>query len=150
MNAAGTTYHPKRILFGCLAILVLPPVALILLWSAQNWSYTRFCWRSQAYYAQVAAACDEILAAPGPVPRVLKRRDLPPLPPVLRDLDITYMVVHTNMVDMTIGSGLVARLIIWKLSDDGSAWNLIRASPETRTSKVIYTRMVRPVTKPDL
>lgn len=140
MKASPFLSTAKAIVLACFTLFVVLPLLVGLFWSAQNWSYTRFCWRSQTYYAQVAAACEQLRVAPEPLPRKLKRGELRSLPPVLHDLDITYMIVDTNMVMMLIGGGLTSGQIIWKLSDDSSCWNLIRGTPETRKSRVIYTK----------
>jgi hypothetical protein len=73
------------------------------------------------------------------MPRELKRKKLQSLPPVLRDLNISYVDVDTNLVMIRVGGGLMSHYIIWKPAPEGSSWNLITGSHEARNSRVIYT-----------
>lgn len=126
----------KAVILACFTVFVVLPLLLAGVWAVQDWRYTRFCWRSQQYYARVAEACDQLLAASEPMPRELKREKLESLPPVLRELDVSYVVVETNLVMVRVGR----HHIIWKLAAEGSLWNLITGSPEARNSHVIYTK----------
>ena len=128
----------KAIVPVCLTLLVV--LALVVVMSVQNWTFIRFCWRGEAYYAQVAEACDQLLGSAEPKPRKLSGDSLKSLPPVLQGLDIDRVVVNTNVVMMMVGSGLISRQIIWKLAEDGSSWNLIAGNPETRKSRVVYRK----------
>ncbi len=68
----------------------------------------------------------------------------------MRQRFIASVLVLVALAVVYVGSYVAFRCTIWMLSDDGSAWNLIRARPETRTSKVIYTRRTHPTANPDL
>lgn len=140
MKASSFLTTGKVIILICFTLFVVLPVLIGLFWSFQNWSYTRFCWRGQAYYARVAEACDQLLAAAEPLPRELKGDKLKSLPAALQDLNMDHVVVDTNVVMMMVGSGLMSRQILWKEAADGSCWNLITSNPETRKSRVRYTR----------
>jgi hypothetical protein len=124
-------------------ILFLAPFGVLyvlLSLSVQNWGFIRFCWQGQAYYAQVAEACDQLLTTAEPMPRKLSGDKLKSLPLVLQGLNVDRMVVDTNVVMMLVGSGLMSRQILWKPAADGSSWNLIAGNPETRKSHVLYTK----------
>jgi hypothetical protein len=140
MKASPLLRTGKAIVLVCFTLFVVLPVLVGLFWSVQNWSYTRFCWRGQSYYARVGDACDQLLAAAEPFPRKLKGDNLKSLPPTLRQLNIDHMVVDTNTVMMMVGSGLMSRQILWKPTEDGSCWELITSNPEARSSRVVYTR----------
>ncbi len=140
MKASTLLTTGKGIVLICFVLFVVLPLVVALAWKVQDWSYTRFCWHGQEYYARIAAACDQLLAAAEPVPRDLKGERLRSLPPILRELDISRVVVDTNLVMVIIGSGLLSHQILWKPAADGLEWNLITSSPETRKRRVIYTK----------
>lgn len=140
MKAAPFLSTAKAIVLVCFTLFVVLPLLVGLLWKIQDWRYTRFCWRSQEYYARVAEACDQLLASAEPLPRELKREKVPSWPPILRELNLDHIVVETNMVMMVVGGGLMSHQIIWEPAAVGSFWNLTTGSPETRKSRVIYTK----------
>jgi hypothetical protein len=113
---------------------------MVLCWWFQDWSYTRFCWRGQRYYAGVAEACDQLLLLREPIPREIRGKKLESLPAALGGLDVSRVFVDTNLVIVTVGGGLLTHHIIWKPAEDGAEWKLITASPESRRNRVIYTR----------
>jgi hypothetical protein len=134
----------KTIVLVCFILFVVLPVLVALCWGLQDWRYTRFCWRGQGYYARVAAACDQVLAAGEPTPRQIRGKGLEDLPPVFRDLNVSRVYVETNLVMVVVGGGWLTHHIIWSAAADGSGWNLITSNPEARKRDIIYTRS-RPV-----
>ena len=138
----------KAVILVCFAVFVVLPLLVACVWAVQDWRYTRFCWRGQQYYARVAEACDQLLAAPESMPRKLKGEELKALPPVFRELNTSYVMVDTNLVVVTMGSGLLSHLIIWKPAADGSSWNLIKSTPEAGKSRVIYSKTKRTSANP--
>ena len=74
------------------------------------------------------------------MPRKLKGDKLQTLPPLFRELNTTHVIVDTNVVVVTVGSGLLSHLIVWRPVADGSLWHLTTCSPETRKSRVIYSK----------
>ena len=131
----------KAILLVCFSLFVVLPLVVGLYSSVQNWSYTRFCWRGQKYYARVAEACDQILSAHEPMPRELRRDSLKSLPPILRELSVDHVIVNTNLVMMVVGSGLTSGHIVWRQTEYGSRWELITSNPEAHNSRVRYTEL---------
>jgi hypothetical protein len=140
MKASTLVTAGKAIILVCFTLFVVLPLLMGFFWKVSDLGYTRFCLRSQAYYARVADACDTLLASAEPIPRELKHENLKSLPAVLRNLNIDHVVVNTNSVMMVVGSGLMAHQILWRPTTDGSSWILITGTPETGKSRVIYTR----------
>jgi hypothetical protein len=129
MKATRSITTAKAVILVCFAVFVVLPLLVACVWAIRDWRYTRFCWRGQQYYAQVAEACDQLLAAPESMPRKLKGEELNALPPIFLELNTSRVVVDTNVVVLTMGSGLLSHLIIWKPADDGSSWNLSQRPP---------------------
>jgi hypothetical protein len=145
MKASPFITTAKAVILVCFAVFVVLPLLVACVWAAQDWRYMRFCWRSQQYYARVAEACDIILAAGEPIPREIRRNKLESLPPALRELDVSRVIVETNLVMVVVGGGLLTHHIIWTPAADGTLWNLTTSSPETRKSRLIYSK-TRPAT----
>jgi hypothetical protein len=134
MNFGRFKLAAKIAILACFTIFVVLPLLVGCVWGMRDWRYTRFCWRGQQYYAQVADACDQVINLSEPLPRDLRGDRLESLPVVLRELRPSYATVDTNIILLRVGP----HLILWK-TDDGSSWDLITADPEVRTSVVRFS-----------
>ncbi len=104
-------------------------------------SYTVFTRRNQAYYANIADACEKVLAQDtnmSPHIRRLKPKD-PSLPPLLQDLQPTCLVAGTNGLLLLIGDGPSSYKIGWiPQTLDISLWQL---KVETEgSSRLLFSR----------
>jgi len=124
----------------CFTVFVGLPLLLICVWSVQDWNYTRFCCRSQDYYARVADACDQLLTLSESLPRKIRTEELSTLPAILRELNTTSVIVDTNIVVVMLGAGQLSHQLVWSAAPDGSIWRLTRGTPETGKSRVIFSR----------
>src|ERR1035437_10655566 len=70
----------KAAILVCFGFFVVFPLLLVVCWWIQDWRYTRFSWRGQGYYARVAAACDQALAARESLSRQIRGKGLESLP----------------------------------------------------------------------
>lgn len=87
--------------------------------------YWRFLVRSQAYYGQVAGACDTLLAEHvADMPCKMVGRKLELLPGVLVKLRPSFVTVDTNAVSLLVGGGFDSYQVVWASSDTNGLWVL--------------------------
>ena len=134
------TWVYRTLVSSCIALGI---IVLVLVSCRQSVEYWRFSARGQDYYAQVAEACDGLLAQHAKdLPCKMAGDKLTSLPLILRGLAPSFVMVDTNCVSVLIGGGFNAYHILW-VSSDGHLWNLrvYRGGPQSRVvfSKVMAT-----------
>ncbi len=123
-------------------------VAVALLTScSRSPGYWRFTNRGQNYYAQLADGLDLVLAEnhDGSGHIVKLSGEATNLPPVIRELNPTYMVVSTNWVLLVIGNGRASYKIGWAPgSSDRSLCRLTAGRGEGSPVEVLFSRRMLP------
>jgi hypothetical protein len=132
----------KSVILICFAVFVVLPVVVVGTWHIMDSPYHRlFSSRNQTYHAQVAQACDELLAQAEPMPREIRRDGLRSLPPVLRDLNPDYVMIETNLVMVVITGGLCHKIIWAPEQLNSSWWNLKTYVRDDREGRILFSKM---------
>ena len=131
----------KVLILACFTVFVVLPVLISSSTAIRQWRFVRFSWRGKIYYAQVAEACDEVMAKADPDKPELRGDRLLSLPPVLRDLRPVYVTVYSNVMMMRDDGGLLSHQIIWGPdSANESLWHLRIRSGDSRDSRIIFSK----------
>jgi hypothetical protein len=123
MSVAALKTTAKTLILICFTVFVVLPLLFSCAFVIQDWRYTRFCWRSQSYYARMANACELLVAQAEPVEREVHHPNLQSLPGVLRDLGPDYVRINTNYVLVRLGSGV----IVWAPDQSNRSWWYLQA-----------------------
>ena len=112
----------KTVVLICFTVFVVIPAFFGCLYALQDWRFTRFAWRGQQYFAQVAEVCDHLAADAKVEPREIQGHNLQALPAVLRELGPDRVIVTTNCVMLVAGGGFVGHKIIWAADPSNKSW----------------------------
>ncbi|MGO8930220.1 MAG: hypothetical protein ACLQU3_25405 [Limisphaerales bacterium] len=101
----------------------------------------QFMGQKDTYYAQMAAACDELIKGTGPMPREIREDSRQMLPAIIRELKPYRVIVQTNCVIVRVGAGLGGYRIFWCPDDtDITVWQLKIAAGDSRSRRILFSR----------
>jgi len=121
-------------------------VALVLTSCGPTVGYWRFLARTQAYYDQVAGACDILLAEHLlDMPCKLAGNKLGLLPSVLVKLSPSFVTVDTNAVSLLVGGGFDSYQVLWTSSGTNRLW-VLKVYREGSPVRTVYSKSSEPHT----
>ncbi len=130
----------KRILKGC-AILFGCWLLLRLIFDPWLITYVRFRLHGQQYYANVAAACDKLIADAHGEDKKLRRAEMPSLPAILQDVKPEGADVRTNAVILFNGGTWSGIVLYWVANhEDPTLWHLAIRDGENGAHDVFTKR----------
>lgn len=130
----------RGILKFCAALVILW-LLIVLLFDPYRFTFLRFRLRSQQYYENVAAACDQLIAQAHSEDKKLRDADMNSLPKILQDLKPENVDVRTNAV-ILINGGTWSGIVLYWVADqeDPTLWHLAIRNGESPAYDVFTKR----------
>ena len=130
----------------CVVLIVALLMVGLTVFFPQIVAYRHFLIRNQAYYSDVAQACDELLKKATDKPMELLGTNLASLPVVLLKLNPDHVIIQTDLVMIRVGSGMLCYSFVWGPGeDDPSRWRLLVTGPDRQSSRIVFTQIKRPI-----
>ena len=130
----------KRILKIATALFLFWLI-IVLIFDPYFVTYIRFRCRSQQYYSNVAAACDQLIANAHGEGKKLRRADMPSLPAILQDVKPEGVWINTHSVILFNGGTWSGIILYWVADhDDPIMWHLAIRDGESSSHRVFARR----------
>ena len=122
-------------IFWLVTVVVLDPY---------RFRYLRFRFRTQQYYSNVAAACDQLIKQAHGEDKKLRGADMNSLPTILHDVKPEGADIRTNAVVLFNGGTWSGIILYWVADhDDPTLWHLAIRDGESGAHDVFTKRKVK-------